>query len=313
MCVLVSIVYCFCPLILAMISPCAKWNTSGITLVGEREGGISGGLDDSLFYPNSIFFHKNSNTLYVADVGGTLAFPLNGSTTAGINVANYSGIAVIYVDDDEDGPILYAAVNDIHVCRIEKWKYGASNGIQVGYELRYCTGIWVDQEKNIYVSDFFRHRVIKWSVETNTTTIVAGRTDESGSTAKHLAYPSDIHVDRTGNAVYVADRGNSRIQRWTKGAQEGVTVAGSSTNIGNNDNTWITPNAIWFDDETSVIYIADGTYSRIQRWISNTSIGHTIASGFGMYIQIFISTKQTLVLVVFNYIELSMLLYYQKT
>ncbi|CAF4890938.1 unnamed protein product, partial [Rotaria sp. Silwood1] len=91
------------------------------------------------------------------------------------------------------------------------------------------------------MSEFFRYRVVTWSSQTNTTIIVAGRTNESGSTAEYLSLPYDIYVDATGNAVYVANSGNNRIQKWTKGAREGITGAGPSKITEDNTDAWFNP------------------------------------------------------------------------
>ncbi|CAF2968514.1 unnamed protein product [Rotaria sp. Silwood2] len=201
-------------------------------------------------------------------------------------------VQTIFVDGDDDGPTLYAAVLDFDGDGVEKWAYGASNGVQVGDECQNCRGVWVDQEKNVYMAEFLRHRVVKWSPQTNTTAIVAGRTNESGSTAEYLLLPYDIYVDATGNAVYVADSGNNRIQKWTKGAREGITVSGPSKITEDDTGAWFNPTSIWIDEETRVIFIADRVYNRIRRRLPNAPIGETIACGFDMCRQVFISSKK---------------------
>ncbi|CAF4562262.1 unnamed protein product [Rotaria sp. Silwood2] len=288
----VSILCSFWPLIWATISPCAKWNTSGVTVVGKGVGSISDSFHDQLYLPRSIFFHKKSNTLYVSDAGRVQTFPLNGSSAAGSTLTMKSVVRRIFVDDDDDGPTLYATVVDFDGGHVEKWAYGASHGVQVGDQCQDCMGVWVDQEKNVYMTEYFQHSVLKWSPQTNTTTIVAGRTNQSGSTGEYLAFPNDIYVDATENAVYVSDLGNQRIQKWTKGAREGITIVGPSKITENNNSAWLKPNSIWIDEETNVIFVADGLYSGIKRWLPNASTGEIIAGGFGMLRQSFISAKK---------------------
>ncbi len=113
--------------------------------------------------------------------------------------------------------------------RVEKWTKDASKGVQVGDTCLLCSGVSVDREKNVYMSESDRHRVVKWSPYTNTSTIVAGKTNTSGSTSALFDHPQGIHVTRDGSAVYVADMWNNRIQKWPKDAREGFTVAGNNT------------------------------------------------------------------------------------
>lgn len=70
----------------------------------------------------------------------------------------------------------------------------------------------MDKEKNVYMAESKRFRVLKWSPRTNTSTVVAGRTDVNGSTADRLSLPDGISVDEINGAVYVPEYNNNRIQ-----------------------------------------------------------------------------------------------------
>lgn len=239
----------------------------------------------ALNLPNGIFIHRKTNTLYVADFGNARVqmFPLNqpsaGGTTAVFNVVDPNKI---YVDDDSSGPTIYIAVFIGN--RVEKWTKGAMNGIHIGNECRSCSGVSVDREKNVYMSESDRHRVLKWSPQTNTTIVVAGKTDDRGTSNEHLNNPQGIYLDRISGAFYVADSHNNRIQKWTKNSQEGVTVAGSkSDSPGADAESLADPTSVWVDEETNIVYVADTLNNRIERWLPNASTGDTIAGGFGMH------------------------------
>jgi DNA-binding beta-propeller fold protein YncE len=116
------------------------------------------------------------------------------------------------------------------------------------------------------------------------TTVVAGETDKHGSTDNLLNTPGNLYVHATDGIVYVADRLNNRIQKWSKNATKGITVAGlSNSTSGINATSLNSPYAVLVDDETGVIYVADSFNNRVQRWLSNALEGDTIAGGFGMY------------------------------
>ncbi|CAF1402946.1 unnamed protein product [Rotaria sordida] len=264
------------------ISPCAKWNTNGVTIAGS---GIAGNFSTQLALPHGIFIDKKTNTLYVADFGNKRIqqFPLNRPSTDGITaVSNVVDPNRIYVDDDDDdtGPTIYIAVFIGN--RVEKWTKGATRGVQIGDECRSCSGVSVDREKNVYMSESDRHRVLKWSPRTNTTIIVAGKTDDRGSSSEQLSDPEAIYIDQTSGTLYVADSRNNRVQKWTKDSREGVTVAGSKTDSpGTDDGSLDDPGGVWVDEETNIVYVADTLNNRVVRWLPDSSKGDTIAGGFG--------------------------------
>ncbi len=66
------------------------------------------------------------------------------------------------------------------------------------------------------------------SPQTNLTTVVAGQTDERGTTDKYLIAPDGLSFDRSSDTLYVADSGNGRIQKWEKNDLSGIHVAGGN-------------------------------------------------------------------------------------
>ncbi|UJR22994.1 hypothetical protein I4U23_026021 [Adineta vaga] len=263
------------------ISPCAKWNTNGITVAGN---GVSGNTPRQLSYPQGIFVHDKTKLLYVSDSynGRIQVFPLDRSTTTGTTLLPHLNQGFkIYVDDDnETNPSIYIAMNGAN--RVEKWIKGATHGIPIGDYCAGCTGVWLDGEKNVYMTEHNRNRILKWSRSTNITTVVAGEADTKDPRADHLSEPEGIVVDKTTSALYIADLTNHRIQKWPKGAQEGVTVAGSSDgDPGSDAKSLERPYGLRFDEETKTLYVVDLMNNRIQRWKHGATEGETIAGGNG--------------------------------
>jgi len=119
------------------VSPCTKWNTTGITVVGTNS---QGNASNELSLPQGIFLHRQSNTLYVADTGNRCIqmLSLNQSSTMGVTVAsNIDSLAGIYVDDD--GITIYVALR--YENRVEKWIEGESRGEQVGNQCKQCISV----------------------------------------------------------------------------------------------------------------------------------------------------------------------------
>ncbi|CAF0800140.1 unnamed protein product [Rotaria sp. Silwood1] len=273
---------CFTPCLLSIsISPCAKWNTTGLTIAGNGVQGIGA---NQLNYPQGIFIHDKIKRLYVSDTMNNRiqVFPLDRSTQTGLTVvSSVKTYYKIYVDDDNDDfPTIYAADNSDN--RVEKWTKGATNGVQVGSRCLSCTGVWLDKDKNIYMSDHDRHCILKWSPLTNITTTVAGELGVNGPSANQLNQPQGIFVDKTTSALYIADLLNHRVQKWPKNALEGVTVAGSSDGNAGSDNASLhRPYGLRVDEETKIVYVVDLMNNRIQRWKHGETEGDTIVGGYG--------------------------------
>ena len=92
-------------------------------------------------------------------------------------------------------------------------------------------GLAIDASGNIYVADYFNHRIRKIDVSGVISTIagtgVAGYGGNNGpATSSPLNYPSDVAVDAAGN-IYIADSQNHRIRKIDL-AGIITTVAGSS-------------------------------------------------------------------------------------
>ncbi|CAF0994814.1 unnamed protein product [Rotaria sp. Silwood1] len=158
----------------------------------------------------------------------------------------------------------------------------AIRGESVGDHCQECTGVWVDKYKNVYVTDSGRSHVKKWLFETNKSVVVAGQTDERGPESNRLNIPDGIYVDSRDESLYIADTMNHRIQKWTKGAQQGIRVAGAKEHTSGHDaSTLSRPQAVWIDEETKVVYVVDTNNNRIQRWLPNASQGDTIVGRLG--------------------------------
>ena len=71
------------------------------------------------------------------------------------------------------------------------------------------TSIIVDQTGNVFVADFYNHRIQKFSPDGVFLTAFG----KEGSGHGHFNYPIAMAVTNDG-IVFVADYGNNRIQKW---------------------------------------------------------------------------------------------------
>lgn len=77
-----------------------------------------------------------------------------------------------------------------------------------------------------------------------------------------------LAIDASGN-IYAADGYNDRVMKWAPGATTGTLVAGGN-GTGSNSNQLNFPIGIFYDSNTSTIYIADTNNHRIVKWPSPT-------------------------------------------
>mgnify|MGYP002385564808 FL=1 len=81
------------------------------------------------------------------------------------------------------------------------------------------------------------------------------------------------------NNLYIADRGNHRIQKYLFGSSIGQRVAGNVTG-GSSSDKLSAPSRVLVDSNEN-LYIADVHNHRIQFWLKGANFGTTIA-GTGM-------------------------------
>ncbi len=147
-------------------------------------------------------------------------------------------------------------------------------------------GVAVDAAGNVYVADFFNHRIRKITAAGVVSTLAGstyGYFDGIGAAAQFYG-PRGVAVDAAGN-VYVADSGNNRIRKITA-AGEVTTLAGQST-AGTTDATGIaaqfnTPRGVAVDVVGNV-YVADTGNHRIRK-ITPVGAVSTLAGSTGGYL-----------------------------
>lgn len=139
-----------------------------------------------------------------------------------------------------------------------------------------------EQIKIISVFNVFTDPVT--SFHWNTTGItVAGVVGSSGSTADKLNMPWGLFID-PNDTLYVADQVNHRIQKFLKGTNLGVTVAGQASGTsGNGPAHLLNPAGVLLDVNGNV-YVADSGNHRIQLWKVNATSGVTIAGNGRQYL-----------------------------
>ena len=108
----------------------------------------------------------------------------------------------------------------------------------------------------------------------NTNPIVAGDASSNGSSNDRLQKPYDIAIDQNGN-IYVSDVNNHRIQKFTPGSTEGITVAGGN-GAGSGLNQLNGAYGLTIS-QSGDLYIADSKNNRILKWTPGAVQGSIVA------------------------------------
>ncbi|CAF0970806.1 unnamed protein product [Adineta steineri] len=180
-------------------------------------------------------------------------------------------------------------------------------------------GMFIDNDKSIYIADPFNHRIIKWKLNSNTGQVVAGGNGQ-GNQNNQLNEPRGVIFDKKNNSFIISDKGNKRViryfdqnqtnqqiiisnidcwglaidkngfiyvsdlenhevRRWKQGDKQGELVAGGNGH-GNHLNQLYCPIYIFIDEDCS-LYISDTRNHRVMKWEKDAKEGIIVAGGNG--------------------------------
>ncbi|CAF3668965.1 unnamed protein product, partial [Rotaria sp. Silwood1] len=223
-------------------NPCfagTYWNVTGVTYAGN---GTSGAALNQLSSPTGIFVTPN-DTMYISDSGNWRIVAYLPNATSGSIVAG-TGVGG-------------SALTQL-----------AINGIRYTY---------VDANQDIYISDSYNARVVRWASGGSTGVNIAGN-NTGGSSLNQLNYPYGIWVDSSLN-VFVSEYQNHRVTKWALGASAGVVVAGISGSSGSTTNLLSGPTGLYYDEANQNLYISNSnTGATVMKWQVGASNG-TIMAG----------------------------------
>ena len=112
-----------------------------------------------------------------------------------------------------------------------------------------------------------------------TATTAAGITGSAGTGVNQLTNPFGVTLD-TSNTLYIADRGNNRIQKWLANASTGTTVAGQSNGVSGPGLNCLNNPANVNIDSSGNVYVTEVFNYRVLFWPSGASSG-TLVAGNG--------------------------------
>ena len=127
-----------------------------------------------------------------------------------------------------------------------------------------------DGNQSILIADTFNHRIIEWKMGASNGKVIAGGRGE-GNRLDQLHCPTDVLIDKEQNSLFIADRLNRRVLRWSRrqGTTQGELIV---------DNISCTGLAI---DHQRYLYVSDFGKHEVRRYTIGDKNGIVVAGGNG--------------------------------
>ncbi len=147
-------------------------------------------------------------------------------------------------------------------------------------------GVTVDASNNIYFADKTNERIRKFTVGGTISTVVGNGTggfngDGTPATSFEVFNPDGLGVDSAGN-VFIADRDNNRIRKYTVGTNTLSTLVGTGTCSSTGDGGAATSATICTPEDVVVdgsnYYLTDTNANKIRK-VTGTTISLVVGTG----------------------------------
>ena len=82
-----------------------------------------------------------------------------------------------------------------------------------------------DDNQSIVIADYGNHRIVEWKIGASNGRVIAGGRGE-GNRLNQLNWPIDALIDKETNSLFIADRLNRRVVRWSRcqGTTQGEVI-----------------------------------------------------------------------------------------
>jgi len=231
---------------------------------GANKGAVLVGKDgpgkalNQLCMPSDIFIDKQTNNLIICDRGNrrVVEWPRSGNPRAAKVLLENIACWGVTMDHERN---LYVSDTETHTVKRYPFPPGDHKGDVVAGDAKHGRGmqlnqlneptyIRVDRMKNLYVTDTWNHRIMKWTFDGKF--LVAAR-----------GFTRGLFVD-DHETVYVADYGRHKIFRWPRGKTAGEVLNVRHMEV-DEENELFAPWTVCPDGQNN-IYVADHTNQRVQ-------------------------------------------------
>ena len=125
---------------------------------------------------------------------------------------------------------------------------------------QYIDDFHVDHKKNIYAAVIGASKVLVFPSNITFPKIVSYPCNLSA-----LYAPYGVAVDGQGN-IYVSDFSCHMITKWTVNSTNGILIAGQMNTAGSTNQLLHTPKCIFYDENSSALYVVDYDNHRVQKF-----------------------------------------------
>ncbi|CAF3718625.1 unnamed protein product [Adineta steineri] len=256
-----------------------RWNQIGQTVAGTTTHG-SGASE--LNNPSCLYI-DNNNTLYICDhdnnriqkwVQGASA----GTTVAGDSAGHQGSTSALLNNPidltfDENG-FMYVVDHDNF--RVQRFAPGSTNGVTVAgttgsnsgalTKLDKPTAIGVDNNSNIYILDTNNKRLVEWTPNATSGTLVISDNDMNNDYDILL-------VPNSSNLIYISDQNSKLLGLWTFGAS---SPSMTYQTVNDSQHSLSNPSRMVLDPYGN-LYVADRDNDRIVMFCANSTVGIVVA------------------------------------
>mgnify|MGYP001034379627 CR=1 FL=1 len=247
--------------------------------VSETVAGVGGG---SLSRPFDVVVDLNQN-VFVADIfnhriqlwtrGSSVVTTIAGITGVVGNSSdklNYPyGITYdsithgIYISDSSNYRIMYYAPGVFNGTVVAG---GNGQGLNIN-QLSYQYSLYHDVVTNsLFIPQCTTNNIIQWPLGASSWTLIADyRNGTASNSSNGFSCPRDITLDPMGN-IYVVDRDNRRVQFFSIGQSNGMTIAGITGILGVNASLLNNPVSVVLDTQLN-LYVSDTANHRVQKFM----------------------------------------------
>jgi sugar lactone lactonase YvrE len=260
-----------------LATPNARWAQHGITVAGGR--GYGNGLQQ-LDRPYGLVV-DDDGIVFVSDPGNHRIVAWKKSDNEGHVVAGGQGRGnglhqlnwpTDVIIDKETNSLI---ISDYGNIRVVRWPLNNGTRGEILIDNINCYGLAMDKQGCLYVSDWNKQEVRRFTRGDTKGIVVAGGND-NGDQFNRLNEPYYIFVDAE-QSLYVSDHNNHRVMKWLKEAKEGIVVSGGRGR--GEDLTQLNyPNGVWVD-EMDTVYVTEFGNHRVTRWPKDETSGVVVVGG----------------------------------
>ena len=206
----------------------ARWSQNGVTVAG---GNRNGNAVNQLNRPCGFDIDDDNQSIVIADtdnhrivewkIGASHGKVIAGGRGQGNRLDQLNDPTDVLIDKETNSLFIADGGNG----RVLRWsrRQDTTQG-EVIVDNIDCTGLAIDHQRYLYVSDVVKHEVRRYTIGDKNGIVVAGGNGK-GNQLNQLNCPTYLFVDEE-QAVYVSDNDNDRVIKWNKGANQGIVVAG---------------------------------------------------------------------------------------